>query len=76
MGSPGSETDSTTSSSSFASETQPLCFSRVTSTYDHSFSLKSVLTPSIIATRLLDPFIAHWKTSQDQVAKGGCSIVL
>ena len=29
-----------------------------------------------IATSLLDPFLAHLKTSQDQVAKGGCSIVL
>ncbi|KAL0798177.1 hypothetical protein Bca101_053351 [Brassica carinata] len=30
----------------------------------------------MIATGLLDPFLAHLKTSQDQVAKGGFSIVL
>lgn len=29
-----------------------------------------------IATGLLDPFLAHLKTAQDQVAKGGYSIVL
>ena len=29
-----------------------------------------------IATGLLDPFLAHLKTAQDQVSKGGYSIVL
>lgn len=29
-----------------------------------------------IATGLLDPFLAHMKTAQDQVSKGGYSIIL
>lgn len=29
-----------------------------------------------IASGLLDPFLAHLKTAQDQIAKGGYSIVL
>lgn len=29
-----------------------------------------------IATGLLDPFLAHLKTAQDQVSKGGYSIIL
>lgn len=29
-----------------------------------------------IATGLLDPFLAHLKTAQEQVAKGGYSIIL